>query len=382
MTLELQVLGPDLDKRKLVTEGDRELVLGRDRACDVYLPDPLRKVSRRHLAVSNVAGALHFRVLSLVNGVDLQAGEVLPGEQGVLPPGQEIRLGEYVLRFRQLPGDATWPAVVSDSAADKGPESATAPMAVSATAHAHGHFVAEPVPDTAEDDPFGDWGFETGFSSDAGHAPSQAALPQFVQGADTGDLKAFFRGMGLENDNLESLSSGELEGLGRLMRSALQGLLDLQRASAGVKRDLHAQDRTMVAVKDNNPLGGDWPDDVKLRYLAAGKSPSVAYLSPERALSALLADLLTDQLAMAVAARSSIEGVLRELSPVALKTRLLGADAKLFERARMWSAFVRHHDEKSKNPGVWAQSMLDKHFAEAFVRESDRIKRETGKRQT
>jgi predicted component of type VI protein secretion system len=57
MALELHITGPDFDKLLLVRPGEAELVLGRDAACDVHLPDPQRNVSRRHLAVRNQGGA-------------------------------------------------------------------------------------------------------------------------------------------------------------------------------------------------------------------------------------------------------------------------------------------------------------------------------------
>src|SRR5256885_767668 len=76
-----------------------------------------------------------------------------------------------------------------------------------------------------------------------------------------GDLHALFRGLGLDPATLGPLSEGELETIGKLVRTLVLGVLDLHAASLGVKHDVHAEDRTLIAPKDNNPLKSDWPED-------------------------------------------------------------------------------------------------------------------------
>ena len=97
MALQICIAGPGLDTIRRLAPGDAELVLGRDADCDICLPDPQRNVSRRHLAVWNVAGELHFRVLSVVNGVQMPFGEAPPGAQGVLATGQALKVGDYLV---------------------------------------------------------------------------------------------------------------------------------------------------------------------------------------------------------------------------------------------------------------------------------------------
>src|SRR5436190_11146747 len=97
MALELRIAGPGLDVVRVLEEGAPELVLGRDAECGVCLPDPQRNVSRRHLALWLKGGELHFRVLSVVNGVEMPFGEAPPGAQGVLPAGQTLKLADYSL---------------------------------------------------------------------------------------------------------------------------------------------------------------------------------------------------------------------------------------------------------------------------------------------
>ena len=358
MAIELHINGPDIDERRLLDAGHGELVLGRDADCHICLPDPLRNVSRRHLAVWCDADELHFRVLSVVNGVDLPFGEAPPGACGVLPYGQLLKLGDYKLLA----------AAVAAAPADEDPwavlerESAGAAQADAQST----------LPAPTEEDPFGEWGFDSTFGPGAPGGPLVAGGLAPAQDV----LAAFLRGAGLDPQQVGGLSEGEVEDLGRLVRLALTGLLDLHASKAELKRELRAEDRTMLAVQDNNPLKSDWPVDTRLRYLLGGRAASVGFVRPERALGELLAELRTHDQAMAAAARAVVEGTLRELSPPELRKHLPGADSLLFSSAKLWDAYARLHEEQGADLPGWLTRLFGKYFTSAYLREAQRIKRE------
>ena len=52
----------------------------------------------------------------------------------------------------------------------------------------------------------------------------------------------------------------------------------------------------------------------------------------------------------------------------------------MFEGARAWDAFCKWHDAQGAQMQEWVQRQLDRHFTEAYLRESLRIRRETKKR--
>jgi predicted component of type VI protein secretion system len=155
------------------------------------------------------------------------------------------------------------------------------------------------------------------------------------------------------------------------------GVLDLHAGAIGVKKELRAEDRTMVAVKDNNPLKTDWSHDTKLRYLFGGRAAGVGFVSPERAVRELLVDLIAHNSASGAATRHAMEAVLKEFAPDAIKARLLGGGTKLFEATRAWDAYARDYELQGKDPAKWAARLLDKYFPDAYLRESLRIRRET-----
>jgi predicted component of type VI protein secretion system len=355
MALELRIAGPGLDVVRRLSAGDQELILGRDADCDVCLPDPQRNVSRRHLAVWVEGDELHFHVLSIVNGVEMPFGEAPPGARGVLPLGQALKVADYSVQVEPLAG-----------AAEPNPD----PWAVF-DRDGTGVAPAAAAPETAEDDPFGEWGFETTFGPNAPGGPLEAG----TLGA--GDLHALYRGLGLDPATLGPLSEGELETVGRLVRSLVLGLLTLHESSAGVKNDLHAEDRTLIAPKDNNPLKSDWPDDTKLRYLFGGRAAGIGFMHPDRALRDLFAEMSAHDQAGRLAARAALESTLKDFAPATLKGRLLGNGSRLFEAARVWDAYQKYYEELARDMPSWVQHLMERYFTDAYLRESLRIKGET-----
>jgi predicted component of type VI protein secretion system len=355
MALEIHVSGPGLDVTRRLPPAGAQIVLGRDAECDVCLPDPERTVSRRHLAVWAQGPELHFHVVSSVNGIEMAFGEAPPGARGVLPQGQSMKVGDYVVGARQI---------------DEGPDAKDADPWATLQATAATMPVAPVVQD---DDPFGgDWGFTTTFGpvNSAGSGALEAGAME------AGEVASFFQGLGVDTG---TMSKGELESMGRLVRLLVLGVLDLHASVTGVKQELRSEDRTMMAPKDNNPLKTSWPAETKLKYLFGGRIAAVGFVSAERAIREVLVDLVAHNTAAAAAARSAIEGTLRDLAPGKLKTQLLGEGTKLFEGARAWDAYSKWYEEQGADMQKWAQRQLDRHFTEAYLRESLRIRRETRK---
>lgn len=361
MALEVHIAGPGLDVTRRVAAGDPELVLGRDPECDVCLPDPARTVSRQHLALRNEGGELHFHVVSHVNGIEMAFGEAPPGARGVLPRGQSIKLGDYIV-------NASGHDTAAPAEGAKGPD----PWAVF-QADSSGTVPVHPAPAPAEEDPFGDWGFETTFGpvNTVGGGGLEAGS------LEAGDVSSFFQGLGIEPG---TMSKGELEAMGRLVRLLVLGTLDLHSSVVGVRHELRSEDRTMMATRDNNPLKTDWPGETKLRYLFGGRIAAAGYVSQERAMREVLVDLVAHNTASAAAARGAVEGTLRDLAPATLKTKLLGeGGVKLFEGARAWDAFSKWYEEQGADMKRWVQLQLDRHYTEGYLRESVRIRREKKK---
>jgi len=350
MALDLHISGPGLDVHRLLEPGEPALVLGRDTDCAVCLADPERNISRRHLSVWNDGGQLHFHVLSVVNGVDTPEGELPPGSRGVLAPGDVLGLSAYRLTVAPAmpvadPNDpwAEFEAQAARMLPPGGPET---------------------VPFLEADDPFGDWGFQSTFGPGA---PGGALQADGLQPA--ADLQPFLRGLGVAG---RAYTQGELEALGRLTRAALQGLLQASQAVAGARQEAPTGDGTMP---ETNPLRQDVPVEAKLAYLFGGQAG--VSLPPDLAVAQLAAELAAGHEGLRDAARDAIRAVVAEFEPEALKKRLLGGGARMFESSRAWEAFVRDYAERQAGGDEWVRELLDRHFARAYARALVRAKRNT-----
>lgn len=266
MPLELSITGPGFEASRRIAIGDAALILGRDADCAVCLPDPQRNVSRRHLSMWNEGEALCFLVVSVVNGVEVDGAPVAPASRGVLRPGQLLSLGDYRITVQATAA----PAASSDPWADFEQEAARLAASVSLPA------LAAP-----EDDPFGDWGFQSTFGPGApGGSLDAAGL------LSAADLAPFFAGLGVDPAP-GGFTRAEVEAMGRLTRLALQGLL----AAVDVQPVPRADDGTLVQPREGNPLRADGPLQAKLDYLFGGQAAHAGGIDPERAVGELVAQL-------------------------------------------------------------------------------------------
>lgn len=362
MTLELRVAGPGLEVTRKLESGEPALILGRDTDCTICLPDPERNISRRHLSVWNEADHLHFHVLSVVNGIETAAGELPPGARGVLSTGESLALSAFRLTVSAVPEAAAEPAADADPWAEF--ERQAAQLA--------GETTAPEEPTVMEEDPFGDWGFTSTFGPGApgGGLRADGLLP-------AADLEPFFAGLGIDLAARGTFTQGELETIGRLTRIALQGLLQVSQSATTSRQQALAEDRTVAETRELNPLRMDTGLDTKLHYLFGGRSAMGAFMPPDRAVAQVVAELSAHQQAMSEAIRESIEGVIREFEPEAMKKRLLGGGARIFESARAWDAFAKDYAERMGTNTAAVQQALDRHFARAYARALMRAKRNT-----
>jgi len=364
MALDLHISGPGLDVHRRLEPGEPALVLGRDTDCAVCLPDPERNVSRRHLSVWNEGDFLHFHVLSGVNGVDTAEGELPPGTRGILSAGEVLGLSAYRLVVAPVV-----PVAVPSGSGGGGDADPWAEFERQAA-----QLVPDAGPETVPanldgDDPFGDWGFHSTFGpgSPGGSLSADALQPAT-------DLAPFLRGLGLHREGV--FTQGEMELLGRLTRIAVQGLLQAVQEAALARHDVHADEPPAAGARELNPLRLDTSVDAKLQYLF-GAQPAPGALPPDRAVAQMATELAAHQQAMADAMREALHAVLADFDPEALKKRLLGCGARIFESARAWDAFARDYAERHAAADEWVRQLLDRHFARAYAKALVRAKRNT-----
>src|SRR5438132_4207147 len=103
--------------------------IGRGADCTLVLPDPERRISRKHLQVAWRGRHHLLRLISTNLLVELNGVPLAPGIEYLLDDGAEIRIGPFVLRASTdqrprvpmpvpVPVPATAPALRQDDALD------------------------------------------------------------------------------------------------------------------------------------------------------------------------------------------------------------------------------------------------------------------------
>ena len=184
-----------------------------------------------------------------------------------------------------------------------------------------------------------------------GAPPAPAPPLQKVAGAPTGPrdealLKAFLQGAGIPGTpSVKSLSPDMMEAIGKLLREAVQGTLDLLRARGLTKSEMRA-DVTMIMAQDNNPLKFSPTVEAALTHLLA---PQVhGFIPPLRAMKDAYDDLRAHQLGFLAGMRAALEEVLARFGPRELDKRL-SAQSMLDDllpmnrKAKLWDLFIERH---------------------------------------
>ncbi len=130
--------GPGTGGRVLPLD-DREVVLGRDPACDLVCDD--REVSRRHAAFRPGPSGWEVHDLGSSNGVRVQGHRM---EAALLTDGDEVRIGPFRIVFSSgaIPARGPLPPPPPPPARDAAPRRARAPRPGRATGGRTGAFVA------------------------------------------------------------------------------------------------------------------------------------------------------------------------------------------------------------------------------------------------
>jgi FHA domain-containing protein len=216
------------------------------------------------------------------------------------------------------------------------------------------------------------------FDREAPTATGPAAPSAGASGADP--WSTFVALLGLQD---EAAADGEAlaRRAGTMVLLLLECLADLLGARAELKRELRAEDRTMLSNRDNNPL--------KLRLSVAElahylfeQQTNGGFMPAERALRESLADLRVHEHAAIAAARAAVEGALREFDPALLRPQLAGprhAWLGALDGARLWTAYGQWYDRQSQQMADWLEAVFTRHYMPAYLRESEELKSAIGK---
>ncbi len=268
--------------------------------------------------------AIDDSLFAILSGGSATAAFAPPGPAPVPPSG----LDEDVFAIFDAPGKSS------------GPVPAKAAGAV---------FPTPPVPDTDAQDTV----------AQRRHTPSRQDL-----------IAAFAAGVGMP-DLVVAPEDAEafMAEAGKMLRQSIEGIYDLLILRAEVKKELRAEDRTMIASRENNPLKHTESIEEALVYLMQFKNQNPAFLPPVKAIQDACNDVRAHELAVMAGMRAGLAGVIKRFEPHILESRIkkggaLSAVLPALYKSKLWDAFVGMYQEIERD----AEDHFDKLFGREFVR--------------
>ena len=274
------------------------------------------------------------------------------------------------------------PGIFDEPATAPAPADRTAPVVLTAPA-------APPAP-AAEQEPEADVFAEATYVGASGTAPAIFDEATYVGGrppqggaapsaathhaaarhdATAGMRQAvavFLEGAGLAGKEIRDAEMEEfLRQAGKIMRAAIEGSMALLAARATAKKELRAEDRTMVASKDNNPLKLMSDPQEALAFLFDTKDRTDGFLDPVQAVGDAFEDLRAHEVALFAAMRAALLGAIQRFDPKMLETELekSAGGLGLNRKAKLWELFAAYQQKLAHD----AEDDFNKVFGREFM---------------
>jgi FHA domain-containing protein len=183
--------------------------------------------------------------------------------------------------------------------------------------------------------------------------------------ADDALWQAFCEGAGIRLRPPPGDGTDRMRLIGRIMRSAVEGTLQLMSVRASTKHEMRAA-VTQIQVQGNNPLKFAHDAAHGLEQLLA--APARGFLDGPAAIDDAMHDLVGHAIGTVAGMRAALEGVLDRFDPAALEAKLTGGSMldsllPMNRRSRLWELYLQHQR------GIREEAQEDFHtlFGKAFV---------------
>jgi len=215
-------------------------------------------------------------------------------------------------------------------------------------------------------------------------APAAPAAPLTLGAADTAALwQAFCEGAGIDLPVPAGEGEALMRHVGRVLRSAVEGTLQLIAVRASTKHEMRAA-ITQIKSTSNNPLKFS-PDALSgLEQLLS--PPQRGFMDGASAMDDAMLDLVGHSIGTVAGMRAAIEGMLARFDPAALEEKL-GAGSRLSNllpasrKARLWELYLQHHRQIRDEAEEDFHTLFGRAFVAAYEEQVDRLEREQRQRQ-
>ncbi|WAC71420.1 type VI secretion system-associated FHA domain protein TagH [Roseateles sp. SL47] len=206
--------------------------------------------------------------------------------------------------------------------------------------------------------------------------PGAAAPRAAGASADTAALwQAFSEGAGIRFEPTQGLTPELMCNIGQLLRSSVDGTLQMMAVRAATKHELRAQ-VTVIRSRDNNPL--KFSPDAQSALEQLLQPPVRGFLPGPAAMSDAMHDLVGHTIGTMAGTRAALEGVLGRFKPEMLESKLtsrsmLDSVLTLNRKAKLWELYLQHFEAIREEAQEDFHNLFGKAFLEAYEEQLERL---------
>ena len=189
---------------------------------------------------------------------------------------------------------------------------------------------------------------------------------------------AFCEGAGVKFDPLHGPDAKQLRIVGMLLRSAVEGTLQLVAVRSATRHELHAQ-VTVIRPRNNNPL--KFSPDAQSALEQLLQPPLRGFLPGPAAMTDAMNDLVGHAIGTMAGTRAALEGVLGRFAPKQLEAKL--TETSMFDslvpmnrKARLWELYLQHYDSIRDEAQEDFHALFGRAFLDAYEQQLERLRRE------
>ena len=187
----------------------------------------------------------------------------------------------------------------------------------------------------------------------------------------------FLEGAGLAGKEIRDAEIEEfLRQAGKIMRAAIEGSMALLAARATAKKELRAEDRTMVASKDNNPLKLMSDPQEAMAFLFDTKSRTDGFLEPVQAVGDAFEDLRAHEVALFAAMRAALLSSIQRFDPKTLEVELekSAGGLGLNRKAKLWELFAGYQQKLARDADDDFNKVFGREFMGTYMAQVKRLR--------
>ncbi|HTM61556.1 MAG TPA: type VI secretion system-associated FHA domain protein TagH [Burkholderiales bacterium] len=364
------------------------VTIGRDATCTLALDDPQKHISRVHVELEEEDGTYWMSVVSKVNPVMVKGRRYGPGTRLTLKSGDSFEMGEFEVQVvfpeKVQPAPPPPPPAEKKSLiqalAEEGTDSTDIPppeagifdeptlMGSTEEPTYMGpamKIAAAPPPPPPPPPPVEKRPAPVESKPAPAPRPAPAAAAP-SSGSLNEALRLMLEGAGMPSKDMSAAEAEKLlRDSGTILRAAVEGLMMLLIARSEMRKEFEAEERTMVAARDNNPLKLMGDPHEAMQFLMDPGGRTGGFLEPVQAIGDACEDLRAHELALMTGMRSAILGALRKFDPKTIEKSLEKSSGFSFggKKAKLWEAFVEHQSHLAQE----AQEDFNKIFGRDFM---------------